>query len=671
MIPAPDIQHGARGPIGFDGRILFLSQKADVVERQLRGEDVSLAEALPLRGDVSTDEITPAYVCYYFDEKLGEYPYVGLQCEGRRPITPGSIKQGRYAVTVAGIRYGKGSSREASPYAEKQAGIRLVIAESFERIYRQNCHNLGLLTSTDMSLVERVRRGESIPFETFTQGLDPISTEIVRRGGIFAFTRDRLAGRVRMVPVAADRPLSYAEKIILRAGSVPQGAPTALVPGNGIQVRADWRYSHDYVTPMAVTFLESEMGPDQPITRPEGVVCFADHLTYLEQSMPAERKAMGLLDAAKLMATVQERFSRKHGIKLHGHLEDRLGSEGICHSIMAERYVLPGQVAVGTDSHTPHCGALGALAFGIGASDMASAWLTGDVRLKLPQVCRVELKGRLEPGVDAKDIVLHLLQLPFVREGHAVGMILEYTGDTIAELGTDARATLTNMVAEIGGLTGIVVPDAETVRFIKERRGVDVTLEPWMCSDPDAHYAHRIEIDCSALDPMVARPGDPGKGIPVGSLGDAVPINIAYGGSCTGGKREDLERYHEVLKWAVERDLAVAPGVRFHLQFGSTDVRIHCERQGMLETFEAAGVQLVEPGCGACVNAGPGVSTSSSDVTISAINRNFPGRSGPGDVWLASPSTVAASAIAGHIVSFEQLKQLHAARSKAQSTQGG
>lgn len=643
------------------GRILFLSERAGLIEAQLAGRDLTLQEAGGLRNDVSTDEITPGWVCYYFDERLARYPYVGLRCEDCCPIGAGSVAGSGFEVTVAGIRYGKGSSREASPYAEKLAGIRLVIAESFERIYRQNCHNLGLLTSTDLGLVERLQRGEAIPLDHFTRGLDPISAEIVRRGGLFAFTRERLAGAVRTAALQpANRPLSYAEKIILRAGSVPGDTPATLQAGTGVLVRTDWRYSHEYVTPMAAAFLEREIGSGYRITRPERVICFADHFSFLEQSMPAERKAMGLLTAAQEMALAQARFCEQQNVKLHGYLQDRPGSEGICHSIMSERYVLPGQVVVGTDSHTPHCGALGALAFGIGTSDMASAWLTGDVRLAVPQVCRIELKGRLPAGVDAKDIALYILQLPYVRDGRAVGQLIEYGGEALAQLGTDARATLTNMVAEIGGLTGIVVPDTETVRFITERRGAQVVLEPWMCSDPGCEYAHRLEIDCLVLAPMVARPGDPGRGVRVDRLEEPVPISIAYGGSCTGGKREDLVHYHEVLRWAVERGIAVASGVRFYLQFSSSNVQSWCEQQGMLRTFELAGVQLVQPGCGACLNAGPGVSESASDVTISAINRNFPGRSGPGAMWLGSPSTVAASAIAGRIVSFEQLKGLHA-----------
>jgi 3-isopropylmalate/(R)-2-methylmalate dehydratase large subunit len=239
--------------------------------------------------------------------------------------------------------------------------------------------------------------------------------------------------------------------------------------------------------------------------------------------------------------------------------------------------------------------------------------------------------------------------------------VFEFSGNALAALSTDERATLTNMVAEIGGFSGIVVPDEETRCFLRERRGIDFPLQAWMCSDEGAEIAHTMNVDCTRLEPMLARPGDPGLGLAVSDLAEPVRVDIAYGGSCTGGKREDLQRCHEVLKWAVDRGMRVASSTRFVLQFGSQDVREHCVREGMLDVFERAGVELIEPGCGACVNAGPGVSERPDQVTVSAINRNFPGRSGPGQVWLASPSTVAASAIAGRIVSFEQLQALEAA----------
>ncbi|KWE89352.1 3-isopropylmalate dehydratase [Burkholderia territorii] len=642
---------GPSRTVRFNGRILFLSQRADVVERQLSGEDVMLQDAVPLRTDISTDEITPAYICYYYDENLGEYPYLGLDCAGRRPVKQGSVKAGGFAVTVAGRRYGKGSSREASPFAEWCAGIRLVIAESFERIYRQNCHNLGIFTSTDFGLIDRIRRGEAIPIEEFTRGEDALTSELIRRGGLFRLTEARRGGWQPMSPPAHPHPMTYAEKIIARASG-----RVSVTPGQSVFAKTDWRYAHEYVSPMAISFLHREYGNKIDLHDPKGIVCFSDHLTFIHRSMPAERRALGLLDVAQSMGRVQQQFCEAYGLRHHGLLSDREGSEGISHSIMAERYVEPAQLAVGTDSHTPHCGALGALAFGIGATEMANAWLTGDVRVKVPATCRVNLNGRLPSGVEAKDIVLHLLRLPYVREGRAIGQLFEYGGEALASLSTDERATLTNMVAEIGGFSGIIVPDEETQRFLRERRGIEFDIESWMRSDDDADVAHSIDIDCSQLEPMVARPGDPGQGIGLSELTDSVPVDIAYIGSCTGGKREDLLRCYEVLEWALEHDLKAAERTRFLVQFGSQDVRDYCVREGMLEVFARAGVELIEPGCGACVNAGPGVSESPDQVTVSAINRNFPGRSGPGKVWLASPSTVAASAVAGRLVSFADLR---------------
>ncbi|MEG0448027.1 MAG: aconitase family protein, partial [Comamonas sp.] len=327
------------------------------------------------------------------------------------------------------------------------------------------------------------------------------------------------------------------------------------------------------------------------------------------------------------------------------------------HAMMAERYALPGQLVVGTDSHTPHSGALGCVAFGIGTTDMANAFVTGAVRLTVPQSLRIVLEGKLAPGVTAKDVVLHLLAQPEIRAGGGVGKVFEFTGAVIEQMSTDERATLTNMTAELGGFTGIVAPDGETERFLRERRGVQFVVEDWMCSDPDASYAQTIGIDCSTVPAMVASPGDPGNGRALRSLGQKVRIDIAYGGSCTAGKREDFEHYHEVLRWAADRGLRVASGVELFLQFGTTAVRDHCVAAGYIDAFERVGARMLQPSCGACGNCGPGGSIRSDQVTVSAINRNFPGRGGPGSVWLASPPTVAASAIAGELMSFEELKQ--------------
>jgi 3-isopropylmalate/(R)-2-methylmalate dehydratase large subunit len=253
--------------------------------------------------------------------------------------------------------------------------------------------------------------------------------------------------------------------------------------------------------------------------------------------------------------------------------------------------------------------------------------------------------------------MLHLLRQGFVRDGRAIGTIVEYAGEAVEALSLDERATLTNMAAEVGAFTGIVRPDSVVSRFLMSERGMSAAEADGsihgLVSDPDASYVAVLELDADRLEPMVALPGDPGQGRPIEQLGTRVPVDIAYAGSCTAGKREDMDMYARVFAAAAAAGRRVAPGVRCYVQFGSQDVKRYAQRRGYLELFRSVGVEVLEPSCGACINAGPGVSHDRETVTVSAINRNFPGRSGPGRVYLASPYTVAASAVAGHIVAWD------------------
>jgi 3-isopropylmalate/(R)-2-methylmalate dehydratase large subunit len=644
------------------GRILFLTTDPARIDAQLAGQDLTLAEAGLLRDDISTDEITPIPVLTYYDERLGSYPYVGLECGGRLPIATNGVKTGRFSVTVAGKRYGKGSSREHSPVAEREAGIRLVIAESFERIYRQNADNVGIFTSTDFGLIERIARGEPIDIEELVASRDSVAAAILRSGGLLRYGRERMRDVSDKVSVPVTGPQTLAEKILARHLVSTGDVPATLDPGSGGFVQADWRFIHEYYTGMCTHMLHKEFGRPLKLHDPATILAFEDHLSYSNRS-PVHLKN-GLMANVRHLSDAHRAFAEDYNIRNHGYLGGAdvaagEGSEGISHAMMAESYALPGQVVVGTDSHTPHSGALGCLAFGVGTTDMANSMVTGAVRFTVPRSLRVEFKGGIPPGVTAKDLVLHLLATPQVKAGVGVGKIFEFTGSAVAQLSLDERTTLTNMTAELGGFSGIVAPDEETVRFLRERRGIEFVIEPWMKSDADARYADTIEIDCSSLSPMVARPGDPGNGIPLGELEERIKFDIAYGGSCTAGKREDFDHYHEVLAWAAQRGLKVPPGIKLYLQFGTTAVRDYCIERGYLEAFEQVGAELLQPACGACANCGPGSSTESGQVTVSAINRNFPGRSGPGKVWLASPPTVAASAIAGELLSFAELQARH------------
>jgi 3-isopropylmalate/(R)-2-methylmalate dehydratase large subunit len=657
-----------RTSVKVEGKVLYITEDPALLKKQLDGEPLTEAEvrgiddgSIPLVDNISTDELTPGWVCYYYDETLARFCLVGLR---GGVVEKDAIKNGGFSVIVSGRSKGCGSSRETAPYSERESGIQVVVAKSIEKIYGQNCQNIGLLTTTDPSLLERLKKGEEIPISAFTAGLDPISAGVVEHGGLFAYNKARLAGEVSPPAITTPaRKMTLAEKIIAsrtivdaKAGKV--GVP-AVKPGDALFARTDVRFSHEYVTPMAESLFVAALGKDAKVTDPASVFAFRDHLTFLDLVMSEAHVKMGLKDQARKLAVVQQDFVERQNVRIWGEVQrdgKTVGSEAICHNKVIEAIALPGQVVAGTDSHTCMAGVLGCFAFGVGSTDMANAWLTKDVRIAVPHSVRFNLHGKLRPGVTAKDVMLHLLSQPFWKGGEGIGKVLEFAGDGVKAMGLDERATLTNMAVEAGGFTGIIAADKVTIDYLVQQRGLDRTEVEKMVvtADEGAEYFATFDFDLATIEPMVALPGDPRNGVALSELekktGGEVKIDIAYGGSCTGGKKADMDMYAEVLRAAVAAGKRVAPGVHLYIQFGSQDIRRYAEEKGYVEVFEKAGAELVDPSCGACIKAGPGVSFTKDEVTVSAINRNFPGRSGPGKVYLASPLVVAASAIAGHIV---------------------
>ena len=649
--------------IKFSGRILFLTDDTSLIRRQLEatGEAAAALEAelaarlahndLPLMSNISTDEITPGWVCFYYDETLGQYVYVGMR---EAAVKKDEVKNGGFAVVVSGLSKGCGSSRETAPYAEKAAGVQLVIAQSIEKIYGQNSQNIGLLTSTDFGLIERIRRGEDIPLSEFTKGLDPISQDLFSHGGLFNYNKARLSGKVSPPQIeTGPRPMTIVEKIIARHAFVTAGkiGVEAVKPGDALFALADVRFSHEYVTPMAASLFKQALGPDARVSSPESVVAFRDHLTFIGRVMSPKHREMGLLERAEGLATTQQGFTTQQNIRLYGSTPEG-GSEAICHNAVVEDLALPGQIVIGTDSHTCMAGVLGCFAFGVGSTDMANAWYTKDIRIRVPETVRYVLKGTKRADVAAKDVMLFILASEYMKSSKGIGKVLEFAGEDLKNWSMDERATLTNMAVEAGGTTGIIEPDEVTLEYVVRMRGLDAeeVRKGFTYSDPDAQYAAVFEINLDEIGPMVATPGDPRNGIPIEELDGEVRIDAAYGGSCTGGKMADMDMYASVLENALAHGKRVADGVHLYIQFGSQKIKQYARQRGYIEIFERAGAELIDPSCGACINAGPGASPSAETVTVSAQNRNFPGRSGPGKLYLASPYVVAASAIAGKIV---------------------
>ncbi len=651
----------APGPHGITltpgKRVLFLTKDPDLIRRQLAGElNLTLDDVAPsdLLDDINTDAMTPAWVCFnHRPEDIAKDAYAGLIVDGERLFPHRALMDGNFEVIVSGLRKGVGSSRETAVQAEKWSGIRIAIAASFAPIHAANNVNQGVLMG-DYDILRRLQSGESVPLAAFQHGHDPISQQVIACGGLFPFAAAVERGEVAIpTPNHAARPMTMAEKILARHCL---GEVESVKPGDSVMVAVDGGYSHEFTTAQVDYFLRQEYGDDYGIRDPERFAVFEDHLIYAED-VP---KLQPFLPKIQILRDLQKSFQQHTGVR---DFSARDGiSPGICHEVARDKLISPGQFIQATDSHTCMGGCNNALAWGIGATEYANLIHAGFTQVEVPESICFELRGELHPGVTAKDLMLYIL-LHYAKPQQTLKRVMEFTGPGLASLSMDERATITNMATECSARTAIVEADETTMAWLDKQRS-EIDLEAVRAAavspDPGAEYAggvHVIELDL--IEPMLAHPGDPDRGIPSDptngvSVSDAgaVAIDIAYGGSCTAGKVDDLRFYHQVVQEAVAAGRRVPDDVRFFIQFGSQEVEQFCREQGYLETFAAAGVQMIQPGCGACIGCGPGISDTTEQVTVSAINRNYKGRSGPGKLYLASPYTVAASALSGVISAY-------------------
>ena len=642
-------------------RAFFLTKDPELIRRQLLGAlDLRMTDLRveDLMDDINTDAMTPAWACFdYRPEAIARNAYAGISVDGQRLFPEGALLEGNFEVIVSGYRKGVGSSRETAVQAEKWSGIRIAIAASFAPIHARNNVAQGVLMG-DHAMLVRLERGESIPLAEFQSGWDPITRMVIEHGGLFAFTKAYARGEVELPSRATgERAMTLAEKILSRH-VVGETGPAYVKPGDALCVRVDGGYSHEFTTGQVHHFLEQEHGPGYSLADPRKFAVFEDHLIYADgvpRMAPFAPKIQALRD-------LQRAFQKHTGVQDYS-ARDGI-SPGICHSVARERIIEPGDFIQATDSHTCMGGSLNALAYGVGATEYAALVVSGYTFVEVPESIRFELRGELRPGVTAKDVMLHILANHAKRQ-ETLDRVVEFGGPGLLTLDPDERATLANMATECSAKAGVVEADESMLRWILERRpgaSLEALRARCIAPDPGAEYAGGVhEVDLGAIRPMVATPGDPAKGIPsdptngalVEDLGE-VRIDIAYGGSCTAGKEADLDMYARVMRDALDAGLKVKDGVDFFIQFGSESVEDYARRRGYVDVFERTGVRVIHPGCGACIGCGPGVSASKEQVTVSAINRNYQNRSGPGRLYLASPLTVAASAVLGRISAYRE-----------------
>jgi 3-isopropylmalate/(R)-2-methylmalate dehydratase large subunit len=623
------------------GRPLFLTADANLLKKQFRGESLDPAPAADqLYSHVSTDAIIKANPdCYYYDDRLGTLVLRSLGNGGF--VEPGDIRKGSFGMLLAGEGWGEGSSREVAALALLYAGIGIVFAPSIAPIHRQNLINNGMFPVTDPALAKRLVNHERVNVDELTVSFDDLSKRIVRYGGLFQFMEARAEGREQdpVVDTPA-RPMTIVEKILARHMKTRHGA---VKPGDAGFIHVDVGFSHDYTTAPAAAMIRSALGRAPRVKHPESMHTFPDHLA-LASGLPGITTEA--LAGIKDLREGQKRIAQELRIQFHATASG--GSTGICHTVVREEIALPGQVLLGTDSHTCSAGALNCLAYGIGNTEIACVWEHNEVAGRVPQTVRIRLSGKLQPSCTAKDVILHLAY-EGKQQGTFTGKVMEFTGPGLAEFSFEEQAVLSNMAVECNALTAIMEPTEPMIRYLIERRGMkrEQVESLVVYVDENSKVDKTIHLDLSRVQTLVAAPGHPGNGLPLEKV-RGTRVDMAYAGSCTAGDITSIGMYAQVLRG---RTVSVPT----FIQYGSARVREEAKRRGFHDALLAAGVRMVEePGCGACINAGPG-GPQKGQVAISATNRNMPGRMGDGDAYLANPFVVAASAVQGFICGPEDL----------------
>ncbi|MFC1690738.1 3-isopropylmalate dehydratase large subunit [Nanoarchaeota archaeon] len=399
-------------------------------------------------------------------------------------------------------------------------------------------------------------------------------------------------------------------------------------PGELIDAEIDIALCHDVTTPPAIKML-AEKGIKK-VFDPDKIVVTPDHFVPNKDIKSAEL-------AKRLREWVKEN-------KIKNYYE--IGKHGVCHAILPEQgHVIPGITIVGADSHTCTAGAFGAFATGVGSMDLASVLAIGKLWFKVPSTIKFNINGELAKGVYAKDIILKIIS--DIGVDGALYKAMEFTGGTISELTMEGRMTITNMAIEAGAKSGIIEPDEKTFEYVKKASGKEQGKDyDIVKSDDDAEYEKVIEIDASQIEPIVAYPNLPSNGKTVSEAEkDKVKIDQAYLGSCTNGRIEDLRVAAEIMKGK-----KIAEGVRMIVVPATTEIWKQANKEGLLDVFMEFGATVSLPTCGACLGGYMGI-LAKGEKCISSTNRNFVGRMGhpESEVYLASPATVAASAIKGYI----------------------
>lgn len=579
--------------------------------------------------DVDTDQIIASqYLLFPTIDEMKSHTFESLDSEFASEVKPGDF-------VVADDNFGCGSSREQAPSVLKALGVKAVIAKSFARIFYRNAINIGLPVIVCKELHDEVSAGDecelsleegiiSVNGKTYTCTKLPAKMQgILNQGGLIASLND---AKTSDEGVAAEKNntsekhgMTIAEKIIARAAGLE-----SVKAGDIATVTLDRLMSNDGTTHLTIDMYNKLKNPH--IADTSKLVWIVDH------NIPS--------DSPKTAASQKKMrdFARENGITFYE-------GEGVCHQVMMENHVVPGELIFGADSHTCAYGALGAFGTGVGCTDYLYAMVTGTSWVMVPGTIRFNLKGRLNEGVYARDLILSIIGK--IGANGANYKAMEFAGEGLYNLTMADRISICNLCVEAGAKTALMEVDDIAMDYLKEHG-----REPKACftSDEDAVFEQVFDIDLSEIVPIVAKPHFVDNVVPAKESA-GVKIDEAFLGSCNNGRIEDLR-----VGAAIIKGRKVAPKVRFLVVPASRSVYLQAMKEGLLDIFMDAGAIVMNPNCSVCWGSCQGV-IGEGETLISTGTRNFKGRAGHKDsyVYLASAATVTASAIKGEITTADML----------------
>ena len=616
---------------------LILTNSTETLRQQLYADfDADNIPITYLINGLNTDIIIPADACKTPEpDNLAEYVLTGL---GNNVVLPTSVRKLGRNFWVAGNGFGSGSSREHAPIAMLNSGCTLVICESVAPIFKRNAIALGLYVSDDFSLIKKIKQGDPIPLDRLTEDLDPLSSDILKSGGLLPYLKKRALGTIKTPEITTGkRDMTIAEKWLAQYFGVPY-----VKPGDGGFLKPDTGYSYEYTLPLSLKILKQAIGSIN-VYNPDQIILFNDHLA--QDNDPR---------STKLQETVRQ-FAQSYQIELHdakgGNKVTDQGTLGICHITMADR-VQPG-IHIGTDSHTPMIAPFGGFVFGVGATDFAGMMLSGEIMAVVPQSVRINLHGNLKPYIQPKDLMLSLIARDKSAK-HFLGNVMEFGGSGLETFSPLDLAIMANMSAEAKALTATFDPTISIANYlVRTNRAASVqeALAFFPNADTDAEYSDVINIDLNEIVPTIALPHSPDSGIPLDEV-ENVKLNKVIIGSCVGGGIEDIRITAYILKnkhISKHIQLIVNPHSLAALQFA--------QEKSWLQWITDAGGEIVRDiGCGACIGAGPGT-LDANDICITTDSRNHIGRMGHSNalVYLSSSVVSATAALIGRIPNVDDI----------------